>query len=210
MALLFKPSCLLVSTSTSESPSFCVVQGVDTQHFDPASHTPYDLSQGTLVFGTPISGSDASGPRPFRFLSVFKWEARKNWPMLLKAYVQEFRQVSLSLAVTQLGSSVLCVLPCSAAAGFAYLGHGVWRTQSELCSQPSHLFCLVQDSQNVELHIVTKASEEKVRQSLALLCPLLLVGMACSEGFLLSSMLPFPRRLQMTSVPTSAKRQPTT
>eukprot|EP00983_Pelagomonas_calceolata_P113496 1159992-Pelagomonas_calceolata.AAC.3 len=44
------------------------------------------------------SGSNGSGrvsgigrrPPPFRFLSTFKWEARKGWDVLLAAYLQEF------------------------------------------------------------------------------------------------------------------------
>lgn len=30
-------------------------------------------------------------PEPYRFLSVFKWEKRKGWDILLPAYVSEFR-----------------------------------------------------------------------------------------------------------------------
>lgn len=31
-----------------------------------------------------------SGAPPFRFLSIFKWEARKGWDVLLQAYLSEF------------------------------------------------------------------------------------------------------------------------
>lgn len=36
------------------------------------------------------SSASSQLQRPFRFLSVFKWEARKGWDILLPAYVQEF------------------------------------------------------------------------------------------------------------------------
>jgi len=38
------------------------------------------------------SGTSADEPqrRPFRFISSFKWEARKGWDLLLEAYLTEF------------------------------------------------------------------------------------------------------------------------
>src|SRR5205823_2830052 len=38
-----------------------------------------------------VTGPDGrSRPKPFRFLSIFKWEERKNWAGLLEAYIREF------------------------------------------------------------------------------------------------------------------------
>ena len=55
-----------------------VGEPVDGAFFDPAKVTaPYYLSP-------PIG-------RPFRFLSVFKWEQRKGWDALLAAYYAEFK-----------------------------------------------------------------------------------------------------------------------
>ncbi len=36
-------------------------------------------------------GRSGGGGGPFRFLSVFKWEMRKGWDILLRAFVEEFR-----------------------------------------------------------------------------------------------------------------------
>jgi hypothetical protein len=47
------------------------------------------LTSGKLVFGTKNEAGQSA--RPFRFLSVFKWEARKGWPILLKGFVEEFK-----------------------------------------------------------------------------------------------------------------------
>lgn len=50
---------------------------VDTVFFDPALYEPL-----------PLQGDEPA--RPFRFLSVFKWEARKGWEVLLEAFLAEF------------------------------------------------------------------------------------------------------------------------
>ena len=52
---------------------------VDTSFFDPAVATPL-----------PLPTRKAKSPPPYRFLSVFKWEQRKGWDVLLSAYFQEF------------------------------------------------------------------------------------------------------------------------
>lgn len=52
-----------------------VPEAVDTALFDPERMTPLDAMT-----------SDTS----FKFLSVFKWEARKGWDVLLRAYFTEF------------------------------------------------------------------------------------------------------------------------
>eukprot|EP00933_Yihiella_yeosuensis_P071251 TRINITY_DN7945_c0_g1_i1.p1 TRINITY_DN7945_c0_g1~~TRINITY_DN7945_c0_g1_i1.p1 ORF type:complete len:341 (+),score=54.94 TRINITY_DN7945_c0_g1_i1:140-1024(+) len=56
---------------------FVVPEAVDTYFFDPSKHEPLDL---TLE----------KKPALFRFLSVFKWEKRKGWDLLLRAYFEEF------------------------------------------------------------------------------------------------------------------------
>eukprot|EP00873_Tetraselmis_striata_P013579 jgi/Tetstr1/433843/TSEL_023028.t2 len=64
-----------------------VPQGVDTRVFDPARHAPMALPVGERVWGRP---SDDRGSA-FVFLSVFKWEERKAWSVLLRAFLEEFR-----------------------------------------------------------------------------------------------------------------------
>lgn len=55
---------------------------VDTLFFDPSSTTPLPL---------PALRSEVVHAQPtFRFLSIFKWEARKGWDALLSAYFLEF------------------------------------------------------------------------------------------------------------------------
>ena len=58
-----------------------VGEPVDTAFYDPSVHAPLPLPRLT---GTP------AGVTPFRFLSVFKWEARKGWDALLSAFFAEF------------------------------------------------------------------------------------------------------------------------
>lgn len=58
---------------------------VDTEFFDPASHAPLPLSGGPSGDGGP-----AAEAAPFRFLSIFKWEERKGWDVLLSAFLAEF------------------------------------------------------------------------------------------------------------------------
>ncbi|CAJ1423177.1 unnamed protein product [Effrenium voratum] len=53
-----------------------VPEAVDTALFDPSKHSPLQLG----------------GESSYRFLSVFKWEKRKGWDILLKAYFEEFSQ----------------------------------------------------------------------------------------------------------------------
>lgn len=73
---------------------------VDTNEFDPATvkPLPYSLVEGPLGQGEPtgeaVMGATASGGadlvRVTRFLSVFKWEYRKGWDVLLRAFLGEF------------------------------------------------------------------------------------------------------------------------
>jgi hypothetical protein len=56
-------------------PSKLVVvpEAVDGRQFNPARHEPLQLPLGERVFGPEVS----SEGKPFVFLSIFKWEARK-------------------------------------------------------------------------------------------------------------------------------------
>lgn len=67
-----------------------VVQPIDVGFFNPSKYKPLDLvSTGKLVLGTNSRDWKSVG-NEFVFLSVFKWEYRKGWDVLLKAYLQEF------------------------------------------------------------------------------------------------------------------------
>eukprot|EP00983_Pelagomonas_calceolata_P039228 1137083-Pelagomonas_calceolata.AAC.3 len=104
------------------------IQGVDTDTFDPDKYEPYDLSQGTLIMGQPSSsgGSAALQAPLFHFLSIFKWEKRKGWDILLSGFTEEFK-------------------------------YGTMRSRGwDCCWQ------LLAVDDNVELHILTKESEEQV------------------------------------------------
>ncbi|KAF5830871.1 hypothetical protein DUNSADRAFT_13931 [Dunaliella salina] len=107
---------IFIASSVAPSKLVIVPEGVNTTHFDPANFEPMPLPQassrhivGELVFGrqapkpkadgapvmrkvSPLLACFAGGrrPPPFRFLSTFKWEARKGWDVLLAAYLQEF------------------------------------------------------------------------------------------------------------------------
>lgn len=69
-----------------------IVQPVDWKFFDPVKYKPFYLpSKGTLVLG-PRSVNIKSGSH-FVFMSVFKWEHRKGWDVLLWSYLKEFSKV---------------------------------------------------------------------------------------------------------------------
>lgn len=61
-------------------PIRVVGEPVDTSFFDPGA-------VDTLL---DLEGGDRVSLRETRFLSIFKWEARKGWDILLKAYIREF------------------------------------------------------------------------------------------------------------------------
>ena len=85
-------------------------QPIDTTLFNHAATAPMPLprahqaapagtasagtaSAGTASAGTAFAGTAPAGadlPRPFAFLSVFKWEERKGWRSLLRAFLEEF------------------------------------------------------------------------------------------------------------------------
>lgn len=66
-----------------------VVQPIDVDFFDPLKYEALDLASiGNLVLGR--RNTDRNLEMEFVFLSVFKWEYRKGWDVLLKAYLTEF------------------------------------------------------------------------------------------------------------------------
>ncbi|KAL2549037.1 UDP-Glycosyltransferase superfamily protein [Forsythia ovata] len=69
-----------------------IVQSVDLEFFDPSKYKPLDFSSiATLVLGSDLTGSNLE--EKFVFLSVFKWEYRKGWDVLLRSYLKEFSGV---------------------------------------------------------------------------------------------------------------------
>ncbi|WVZ64147.1 hypothetical protein U9M48_013711 [Paspalum notatum var. saurae] len=69
-----------------------VVQAVDVAFFDPDKHAALPLPIGVLVMvpeGPRLQHADSKA-KGFVFLSVFKWEQRKGWDVLLRAFLQEF------------------------------------------------------------------------------------------------------------------------
>jgi len=81
-----------VSSGVHQEKVFVVPEAVDTKLFDPALHLPLELGEGSRT-GTGQSRKSASTQSArsvFRFLSVFKWEKRKGWEVLLQAYFEEF------------------------------------------------------------------------------------------------------------------------
>ncbi|XP_034704134.1 uncharacterized protein LOC117928349, partial [Vitis riparia] len=74
-----------VKSGVEPSKVVKIVQPIDVSFFDPLKHKPFDLaSMGKLVLGRAKSREE------FVLLSVFKWEYRKGWDVLLRAYLKEF------------------------------------------------------------------------------------------------------------------------
>lgn len=65
---------------------FVIGEPVDAAFFDPTKHAP--LALPPIEVATDPAGPPPAAP-PFRFLSVFKWEARKGWDVLIEAYFAE-------------------------------------------------------------------------------------------------------------------------
>lgn len=76
-----------VKSGVDREKIYVVPEAVDTALFDPNIHKPLELT-GLELAGA--SKSNATQDPPFRFLSVFKWEKRKGWDLLLQAYFEEF------------------------------------------------------------------------------------------------------------------------
>uniref|UniRef100_A0A0D9XC66 Uncharacterized protein n=1 Tax=Leersia perrieri TaxID=77586 RepID=A0A0D9XC66_9ORYZ len=88
-----------VKSGVDPSKVVKVVQAVDVGFFDPAKHSPLPLPIGVLVMVPDDDDDDSrlgigdSKGKGFVFLSVFKWEQRKGWDVLLRAFLQEFSGV---------------------------------------------------------------------------------------------------------------------
>lgn len=71
-----------------------IVQPVDVKFFDPSKYKPLFLdSRAELILGSDTWNSNLSFPQQkikFVFLSIFKWEYRKGWDVLLRSYLKEF------------------------------------------------------------------------------------------------------------------------
>ena len=77
-------------------PSKIVVmpEGMDTFYYDPEAHDSIDLQNDvTKHFKRVYQNRVLSPTEPpyYKFLSVFKWEDRKGWDILLDAYFSSFR-----------------------------------------------------------------------------------------------------------------------
>ncbi|KAL5205403.1 hypothetical protein ABZP36_033612 [Zizania latifolia] len=81
-----------VKSGVDPSKVVKVVQAVDVAFFDPDKHSPLSLPIGVSVMVLDDSRLDlvSSEGKGFVFLSVFKWEQRKGWDVLLRAFLQEF------------------------------------------------------------------------------------------------------------------------
>lgn len=91
MDYVWVPTEFHVSTFTKSGvdPSKVVkiVQPVDVKFFDPVEYEPFNpASIGKLVMGKTTNNSK------FVFISIFKWEYRKGWDVLLKSYLEEFME----------------------------------------------------------------------------------------------------------------------
>lgn len=79
-----------VQSGVDQSKVVKIVQPVDVNFFDPLKYEPIDLfSLGKLVLGAKNRKLNS---KEFVFVSVFKWEYRKGWDVLLKAYLREFSE----------------------------------------------------------------------------------------------------------------------
>lgn len=80
-----------VKSGVDPSKVLKVIQPVDLKFFDPLDYDRLDLSTiGSLVLGSNSPNSNVENQ--FVFLSVFKWEYRKGWDVLLRSYLTEFSQ----------------------------------------------------------------------------------------------------------------------
>ncbi|XP_077235629.1 UDP-Glycosyltransferase superfamily protein [Tasmannia lanceolata] len=75
-----------VQSGVEPSKVLKVVQPVDVKFFDPSKYKPLDLLSAKPILGSGIQNER----KEFVFLSVFKWEYRKGWDVLLRSYLKEF------------------------------------------------------------------------------------------------------------------------
>ncbi|KAK9691556.1 hypothetical protein RND81_09G204200 [Saponaria officinalis] len=79
-----------IQSGVESSKIVKVVQPVDVDFFDAREYQSLDLAHvRRLVLGKGVKSSLSSDDE-FVFLSIFKWEYRKGWDVLLKAYLTEF------------------------------------------------------------------------------------------------------------------------
>lgn len=74
-------------SGVSSNKLVVVPEAVDVDFFNPINHQPLPSLMKLLQMKRVNTESES---KPYIFLSVFKWENRKNWQGLLKAYFQEF------------------------------------------------------------------------------------------------------------------------
>ncbi|XP_042475292.1 uncharacterized protein LOC122057306 [Macadamia integrifolia] len=86
-----------IQSGIESSKVLKIVQPVDVKFFDPSKYKPLSFaSMEKLILGsvTRISNphriSNPQKNRNFVFLSIFKWEYRKGWDLLLRSYLKEF------------------------------------------------------------------------------------------------------------------------
>lgn len=102
-----EPRCLVLrqihASHSSLRPSPLSQQSIDLDHFAPGIHPPKtivrDFPEAQLVLGSHgklpsvqrkmLQSKDKA--EPFIFFANFKWESRKGWDILVKAFTQEFK-----------------------------------------------------------------------------------------------------------------------
>ena len=87
LAVCNKTTPLLASLG---DPVARMVQSINLTAYDPAAHKPVTIR---MLPGTEqaVGSTAAGGNTSFVFLSIFKWEGRKGWDVLLKAFLEEFK-----------------------------------------------------------------------------------------------------------------------
>lgn len=73
-------------SGVSSSKLQVIEESLDTTLYDPETTVPLPLD--------PLYGNS------FKFLSVFKWEARKGWDVLLQAYFEVFNVYYVDFIIT--------------------------------------------------------------------------------------------------------------
>ncbi|KAM1807464.1 hypothetical protein ACFX11_030466 [Malus domestica] len=80
-----------VQSGVDPSKVVKIVQPIDVKFFDPLAYEQLNLaSVGKLIMGKATQ--DLETKKKFVFMSVFKWEYRKGWDVLLKSYLEEFSE----------------------------------------------------------------------------------------------------------------------
>ncbi|GAX75338.1 hypothetical protein CEUSTIGMA_g2783.t1 [Chlamydomonas eustigma] len=77
------------SAGISKDKIYVLPESINLDDFDPNRLQPLRISG---LKGTQVAVGNEGGEEPnFVFLSVFKWEGRKGWELLLKAFLEEFK-----------------------------------------------------------------------------------------------------------------------